>query len=333
MPLAFLAGLLSFASPCVLPLVPAYLGYLGSTTAAGVQPQAGHRSRAPVTHALAFVLGFMLVFILMGASATLIGQVLLDYRPLLQRVGSVLLVIFGIRLMSARFTRRSWAAAAVAAGLLVFILNSGWLAGSLIQLDGGSLFRWLVESLMVSAVVLAGAELALPWQVFLGVAAGVFNMLASPDDPGARLAASLLIAAAVILLNRAEIFYAEKRLELAPGRKNTIGWSFLFGLVFAAGWTPCIGPILAGILVVASQMDTVSQGVLFLTAYSLGLGIPFLLFGLAFGPLSKVLGRMKRSLGITSIISGILLALMGILLLTGSLDFLARYGSFFNLGL
>jgi cytochrome c-type biogenesis protein len=97
-PLAFLAGLLSFASPCVLPLVPAYLGYLGSTTVvSGGQTETMRKTNTPFAHALAFVLGFMVVFILLGASATFVGQVLLDYRSVLERVGSVLLVIFGMR--------------------------------------------------------------------------------------------------------------------------------------------------------------------------------------------------------------------------------------------
>ena len=148
-----------------------------------------------------------------------------------------------------------------------------------------------------------------------------------------NLAASVLITLAVIFLNRAEFFYAEKKIELKQTEQTGYLRSLLFGVVFAAGWTPCIGPILAGILLVASQLDTVGQGVLLLTAYTLGLGIPFLLVGLAFGPLSRWLRRMNRYLGIVAIVSGVLLVLMGLLIFTDSLTFLSQYGNFFELEL
>jgi cytochrome c-type biogenesis protein len=102
-------------------------------------------------------------------------------------------------------------------------------------------------------------------------------------------------------------------------------------VVFAAGWTPCLGPILAAILGVASQLDTVGQGVVLLIAYSLGLGIPFLAVGLAWGPVSKVLRRLNRYLGIVSVVSGVLLILMGILFFTDSLAFLSQYGNLIDL--
>jgi cytochrome c-type biogenesis protein len=143
----------------------------------------------------------------------------------------------------------------------------------------------------------------------------------------------VLIALVTFFGNRADLFYTEKKLELQDTGRTGYLRSLLFGLVFAAGWTPCIGPILAGILVVASQLQTVGQGILLLLVYSLGLGIPFLLVGLAFGPLSKTLRRMNRYLGLVSVISGGLLVLMGTLVFTNSLTFLARYGSFFELGL
>ncbi|HZW04878.1 MAG TPA: cytochrome c biogenesis protein CcdA [Anaerolineaceae bacterium] len=333
LPLAFLAGLLSFASPCVLPLVPAYLGYLGGTAVLNGGQDAGGRARSRLfTHALMFVLGFMLVFVLLGASATFIGQFLLDYRSLLQRVGSVLLVVFGLRLMAAGWTLRGWLAAAGVVAAVTFVVNAGWLAGEPVRLGADSL-RWVGESAMMALIVLAGADLGLNRQIALGAAAGALNLVTGADGFFLRLITSLLIALLVVVLNRAEVFSAEKRFELSHRRKGSLAWSFLFGLVFAAGWTPCIGPILGGILIVASQLGTVTQGILFLAAYSLGLGIPFLLFGLTFGTLSKHLRGMNRYLGVTSTVSGVLLGLMGLLLLTDSLSFLARYGSFFDLSL
>jgi cytochrome c-type biogenesis protein len=125
----------------------------------------------------------------------------------------------------------------------------------------------------------------------------------------------------------------EKKLELKETSQTSYVRSLLFGVVFAAGWTPCVGPILAGILIVASQLETIGQGMLLLVAYTLGLGIPFLLVGLAFGPISRWLRRASRYLGIISMISGVLLVLMGILIFTDSLTFLSQYGSFLELEL
>jgi len=332
LPVAFLAGLLSFASPCVLPLVPAYIGYLGGTAVLS-EGEAGQRDMLRTfVHALFFVLGFGVVFVMLGASATFIGRFLFDSSILLQRVGAVLLVIFGMRLMATGWDWKRWFVAAVAAGTVTFVLSSGLLVQGRIDL-GEHTITWLMECVMVSLVVLAGADWSIFRRVILAVAAGVLNFLASFDLPVPNVAASLLIALAVILLNRVEIFYAERKIELSHAGQAGYLRSLLFGVVFAAGWTPCLGPILAGILVVASQLDTVGQGVLLLSAYTLGLGIPFLLVGVALGPLSGWLRRLNRYLGIVSLVSGVLLVLMGLLILTGSLSFLSQYGNFFELEL
>ncbi len=320
LPLAFLAGLLSFASPCVLPLVPAYMGYLGGTALLAEGREGTGRDVArTLLHAGLFVLGFGIVFVLLGASATFIGSLLLDYSLLLQRVGGVLLVIFGLRLMAIDWNRERWFAAATIVGVVALVLSNNL-----------SLQR-LEEGLLMVAVVLAGAGFALPINVGLALLAGVLNFLSSYDMLVPNLAGSLLIAAAAFFLNRAEFFYAEKKLEFRPTGRHGYGRSLLFGVVFAAGWTPCVGPILTAILVVASQLETVGQGILLLTAYSLGLGIPFLVVGLAFGPLSRWLRKMNRYLGVVSIVSGALLILMGILIFTSSLGFLSQYGTFLDI--
>jgi cytochrome c-type biogenesis protein len=322
LPLAFLAGLLSFVSPCVLPLVPAYIGYLGGTTVlAGEQPGFGRETWRTFSHSVLFVLGFMVVFILLGASASFVGRLLLNYAVVLQRVGGVLLIIFGMRLMAATWNRDRWIAAAVLAGLLTLFLSNNLP------------LQRVEESLLVVAVILAGAGFVQPVQIGLAIVAGVLNFLSSYDTFVPNLLASLLIAAMAILLNRSDLFYAEKKLELRQSEQTGHLRSLLFGVVFAAGWTPCVGPILAAILVVASTLQTVGQGISLLTAYSLGLGIPFLLVGLALGPLSTWLRKMNRYLGIVSVVSGGLLVLMGVLIFTDSLGFLAQYGNFFELGL
>jgi cytochrome c-type biogenesis protein len=346
--IAFLAGLLSFASPCVLPLVPAYIGYLGGTVVMAGEPAEAHRDTARTfLHSLLFVIGFAAVFVLLGASATFIGRLLLDYALLLQRVGGVLLVIFGMRLMAAGWNRPRWIGAAVMVALLTFLFDSRLIVqGSLGAARGEDAIVWLEESVMMGLVVLAGADWGTARQILLATAAGILNFLASFDALIPNLIASLLIAAMAFAVNRTTLFYTEKRLELkqtgqgsgslssAPGRGSPQGGylrSLLFGVVFAAGWTPCIGPILAAILVVASQLQTVGQGVLFLAAYSLGLGIPFLVVGLALGPLSKALRRLNQYVGIVSIVSGVLLVVMGILMFTDSLGFLAQYGNLFQI--
>jgi cytochrome c-type biogenesis protein len=331
--LAFLAGLLSFVSPCVLPLVPAYIGYLGGT-AVITEEQAGTRRETMRTflHSLFFVLGFTLVFVLLGASATFLGRLLLDYSVLLQRVGGVLLVVFGIKLMGIGWSKRGWIVAAVAVAIVTFVFDSGLLAQGQIEF-GEYTIVWLEEAVMMGLVVLAGAEWGAARQIILAVGAGILNFLASFDTLVPNLLTSVLIALVTFFLNRADLFYAEKKLELKQAEQTGYLRSLLFGIVFAAGWTPCVGPILAGILVVASQLQTVGQGVLLLVAYSLGLGIPFLLVGLAFGPLSKSLRKMNRYLGVVSIVSGVLLVLMGILIFTDSLTFLAQYGSFLEIEL
>ena len=328
--IAFLAGLLSFVSPCVLPLVPAYIGYLGGTTVmAGQATQARGETLRVFSHSVVFVLGFMAVFVLLGASATFFGRLLLDFSLLLQRVGGVMLVVFGMRLMGTGWSRRRWMVAALVVAVATFVLASGLVGTWTLEL-GEIELTWLEESVMMGLVVLTGAGWSMSRQVILAVGAGVLNFMASYDALGPNLVASVLITLVTIFFNRTDLFYSEKMLEIDHSTQTGYLRSFLFGIVFAAGWTPCIGPILAAILLVASQLQTVGQGMLLLVAYSLGLAIPFLIVGLAFGPLSQQLRKMNRYLGVVSIVSGILLVLMGILVFTNSLTFLAQYGNFFE---
>ena len=333
--IAFLAGLLSFASPCVLPLVPAYMGYLGGTTVmSGEQAGARRETLRTFLHSAFFVLGFGLVFILLGATATFLGRFVFDSSYLLQRVGGVLLVVFGMKLMGLEWSKARWLVAALLVALVTFALDSGLLTQGALSLSDWSLTqRWLVQSVMMGLVVVAGASWSRTQLALLAVSVGLLNFMSSYDTLVPNLIASVLVALVVFFLNRADFFYAEKKIELKQTGGTGYWRSLLFGVVFAAGWTPCIGPILAGILVLAGQLHTVGQGVLLLTVYTLGLGIPFLLVGLAFGPLSAWLRKMNRYLGVISLISGILLVLMGILIFTGSLGFLSQYGSFIDLEL
>lgn len=215
-------------------------------------------------------------------------------------------------------------------GLVTFVFNSGLLTQGRIE-SGQYTVNWLADSVMMGLIVLAGADWGVARQVILAVAAGILNFLASFDTLVPNLLTSLLIGLAAFFFNRADIFYTERKLEVRQAEQTGYLRSLLFGVVFAAGWTPCIGPILAAILLVASQLETVGQGILLLATYSLGLGIPFLVVGLAFGPLSKSLRKMNQYSGVISIVSGLLLVLMGILIFANSLTFLAQYGNFIEI--
>jgi len=220
---AFGAGLLSFVSPCVLPLVPAYLANLAGLTAID---NSTRKSYLPVLfHSLCFVLGFSIIFVGLGASVGLLGTTITAHSTILRQISGVVIILFGIFLIAA--------------------------------------YRF-------------------PWLNY------------------------------------------EKR--LTPSVSSNPGYirSILIGAAFALGWTPCIGPILGAILAMAWSSQTVGQGALLLGIYSLGLGIPFILIGLVWGAITPLWKGLNRHLGTISIISGILLILVGILILSGNLEWLTQ---------
>jgi cytochrome c-type biogenesis protein len=218
---AFLAGLLSFLSPCVLPLVPSYVGFLTGLSL----DEMGSRRRTAFVHALLFVLGFTLIFLVLGASATVLGRSLKYHKVWLERAGGVLIIIFG------------------------------------------------------------------------------------------------LICLGVIKWGRLQ---QEKRLHLERKPVGYLG-SVVVGMAFAAGWTPCIGPILGGIFTLASASDTLGRGMALLGAYSAGLAVPFLLAAWAVDRFVAWFQRFRRYLPWVMKISGALLVIVGILLLTGQFTLLASW--------
>ena len=130
-------------------------------------------------------------------------------------------------------------------------------------------------------------------------------------------------------LFKIKTLYYEKR--LVPFEKLGRNISSVFiGMAFAAGWTPCVGPILASILIYAGSMETITMGILLLAAYSLGLAVPFILTAYAIGSFSGYFRRISGHLNTISIISGVLLILMGILIFTNRIAALSRYFDFFN---
>jgi cytochrome c-type biogenesis protein len=218
---AFMAGLLSFLSPCVLPLVPSYVGFITGMTL----PEMAGRRRMALTHALLFVLGFSLIFVILGASATALGQALNYYQVWLQRVGGVLIILFGLLCL------------------------------------------------------------------------GVFK---------------------VGLLNQ------ERRVHLERKPVGYLG-SALAGMAFGAGWTPCIGPVLGGILGLAATTNDVARGMQLLAAYSAGLAVPFLIAAVAVESFLDWFQRFRRYLPWVMRLSGILLIAVGVLLVTGEFTRLAGW--------
>jgi cytochrome c-type biogenesis protein len=218
---AFVAGVLSFLSPCVLPLVPSYIGFLTGMTL----PEVTGRRRVALIHALLFVAGFSLVFILLGASATALGRALNYYQVWLQRIGGALIILFGLLCL------------------------------------------------------------------------GVFN---------------------VRLLSQ------ERRLHLERKPVGYLG-SALVGMAFAAGWTPCIGPVLGAILGLAATSTDVSRGMLLLAVYSAGLALPFLVAAVAVDSFLDWFQRFRRFIPWVMRISGVMLVFVGLLLVTGEFTRLAGW--------
>jgi cytochrome c-type biogenesis protein len=224
---AFTAGLLSFFSPCVLPLVPAYIANLAGTAAIDTKTRTSYLPT--LFHSISFVLGFSLIFIIMGASVGLIGTSITAYSNLLRQIAGGLIIVFGIFLI---------------------------------------------------------ASYRLPWLNY------------------------------------------EKRVNFNTGRNPSYLRSVLIGAVFALGWTPCVGPILGAILMLAWSSQEVWQGARLLIIYSLGLGIPFILIGLAWGAVVPLWRGINQHLGKISIISGVLLIIVGILILSGRLSILSQFAQF-----
>jgi len=220
----FLEGLASFLSPCVLPLIPAYMTYLtGRSAEAMTQDKKAHRNL--IFNSLAFILGFTVIFVLMGAAATKLGSLLLRNQHLIRRISGILIILFGL-------------------------FNAGWIP--------------------------------------------------------------------IRFLNY------ERRLQLLPERQGLIS-SLLIGMGFSLGWTPCIGPILTSVLIMAANVQTVAKGMLLLAVYALGLGLPFLALAVGIRYLWKYLNLLTRHLGIIKKVSGAILIIIGVMIYFNVFAVLAVY--------
>jgi cytochrome c-type biogenesis protein len=216
--LAFLAGLLSFASTCVLPLVPAYIAYMGA--AASGMPSTTRQQLTVLGNAALFVAGFTTAFVALGASFGLIGADLRAYRPVLLQIAGIALVLIGIALLA--------------------------------------------------------------WGRIPGL-------------------------------------MGEKRFDIAHRLPRTPWAAYVIGLAFAIGWTPCVGPILAAILLRAGSTGTAGQGALLLAVYSAGLGLPFLVAAGLSGMLTKLLARVRGAYAALNAVAAVFLIGMGVLIFSNRL--------------
>jgi cytochrome c-type biogenesis protein len=276
---AFLAGLVSFLSPCVLPLVPGYISMLS-----GVGMEQLRQGEVPgsslFSSALAFVAGFSVVFISFGASASAVGSFLLQNRSLLAPVAGALIMLFGLHL-----------------------------TGALIKL---SLRVGIILGLVLVALGITSLVRHAP--LFAGLGASHFFSLSLIGFFGPALAR---------WLNR-DVHLRTKTTQ--PGI-----WSgFLLGFAFAFGWTPCIGPILSAVLLLAARSDTIARGVLLLAVYSAGLAIPFLLTALGISRFMVFYKNFRKYLHAVELFSGALLLLIGALVFVNRLTWLAGKLSFLN---
>lgn len=224
---AFAAGFLSFVSPCVLPLIPGYISFISGMTLEEMQGTgAAKSSRGPVLLAsTAFVLGFTVVFVAAGASASALGRFIYAQSPILEKIAGTILIVLGLHMM------------------------------------------------------------------------GVFRL---------------------------RFLESDKRIHTQRKPAGPLG-AFLVGTAFAFAWTPCIGPILGGILAMAASRESVNEGMQMLAVYSLGLGVPFLLTSMAIDRFFVAAARIRRHYRLIELVSGGLLIVVGLLIFFDQFTLIARY--------
>ena len=222
---AFGAGFLSFISPCVLPLIPGYISYVSGMSLEEMRSADTGARRRLIFTTLLFILGFSIIFMAMGASASAIGALLLKNLRIVQKIAGVIIIILGLHL------------------------------------------------------------------------AGVF---------------------------RIGFLHRDTRIQTSRKPASPLG-ALVVGMAFGFGWTPCIGPILGGILAIAGSKSTVGEGVLLLAVYSAGLGVPFFLTSLAIDKFFAASAKVRRYYRIIEMVAGVLLVILGILMFTGRFTLIIRW--------
>jgi cytochrome c-type biogenesis protein len=225
-PVALLYGLLSFFSPCVLPLIPSYFCFITGLSLEELSgaPKPAVRRKIMLS-TLAFVLGFSLIFIALGASASFLGNLLFQHKGWIRMIGGALIIVFGLHLTG---------------------------------------------------------------------------------------------------IVRISVFQYEKRLQINKKPLHFMG-TFVIGMAFGAGWTPCIGPILGSLLIMAQEKETVGQGVRLLAVYSAGLALPFMILSVLINYLLAFTRKAAKVVRYANPVAGILLIASGILLITDKLGWLTFY--------
>lgn len=221
---AFIAGILTFFSPCILPLIPAYFSSITGMSLDELTHEDNKALRKKVVMStLAYIMGFSVIFILMGASASFLGRLIYDYSHYIRIVGGVIIILFGLHLT------------------------------------------------------------------------GIIPI---------------------------KYLYSEKRFHFDVKNLHLFG-AFLIGMAFAAGWSPCIGPILGSILMIASYQEKVWNGIFLLGLFSIGLAIPFIVMSLFINSMLKMIQKAKMAMKFFNVTAGVLLVVIGVLLLLNKLTILA----------
>ena len=325
--LALIAGFVSFVSPCVLPLVPAYIGYMGGRMTKTVSSQIAVSGNAAISeqswttrfstllHGVAFIAGFTLIFVVLGLFISSLASIATIVTDIIGRIGGIIIIFFGLHFMGVmpNIFRR------LRAGVKTTTVNGQT------HYEGG-----ILDNVGTSIVLVAVGAIIIWWGF-------VEPIIALPVLAIFVLALSLGGAFThpgtfwVKIINTLETaLYSDTRKEMAAEGKGGLGGSFFMGIVFSAGWTPCIGPIYGAVLTMAASEGNIGAAAPLLVAYSLGLGIPFLLTALLLDSAQGILRRLQKRMHTIELISGVLLILIGITVATGSLqalsgDFAARF--------
>lgn len=325
--LALIAGFVSFISPCVLPLVPAYIGYMGGrmthTLAAdlrGRQSETSPSAQARLStfvHSIFFVVGFSLVFVAIGLLSTAFiqqigGSNIRLMTDLIGRVGGILIITFGLHFMGVlpsllRHVRANLAmldqGGVVLALGVIFTLLIFWAVNGHVDVWDSTLWSTAPLIPLASAVAVAAIWLWLVAQ----------NAFVTPGAFLENLISKLEIA-----------LYSDTRRQMDTRRRGGLLDSFVMGVVFSAGWTPCIGPVYGTVLTMAANGGDVGQAGVLLGTYSLGLGIPFLLTALLLDSAQGGLRRIQRHMRLIELASGAFLVVIGLSVATGQLQSLSQ---------
>jgi cytochrome c-type biogenesis protein len=232
--LAFLAGLVSFFSPCVFSLVPAYIGYLSGRSIAQAQEESNKDKWGTFLHGVAFVLGFSFVFIMLGLAFSALSQFFYQIRDILAKIGGVVIILFGLHMT----------------GLI-----------------------------------------------------------------------------------RIPFLDYDLRPQSKVDKGRSFFSSFLMGIFFSAGWSPCVGPTLGLILTLAVERANIGQGAVLLGVYSLGMAIPFLVAALGVGWVTQTLRKYSKAMKIAQIVMGVILIVVGVLLFLGIYQRLITFDSLIDFGI